>query len=762
MVKKFNIQYSEKIRGFTYSITAKYGQNIEEVYPQMSKITTNQIEMAYKEKEEKWVETEFFGWLKPNTYVQTSLVSRMVEDLFIGNENEYDSAVKFDENNNLIVSWKMNAEFREVDDLYAAYAFTTLDGEMPDFTYNGNDYTIGYIDVTKSSSVYLSYKEIANCTIAVKHEEWNNYYVFVCNTKYNAVYHNNYTVPISKLNPKSYQPTEKGSSYLSSYNKQTILTIFNNHLSKNVTTQDNLQILLYDRNNFTLTLNLMNGSDQTKTSNYLYRDKIYNDNNDILLITDKEIESGTITKEGYKFAGWYTSPEYVDGTQFVPSESSIIEGDMILYAKWEPIQYTAKFYLYRDSTEPYKTEGFAEGGTLTETSYNATNFKGWTWVGDETGSAFNFDSIVGEGYVDANGEMIFYAIWDNENCGVVYNPGNGYSGSDDLRYQDDKKYVINDSRVKLVDPTQIESWNGIVPSDNDLVFVGWRAPNGRIYQSGRFIQITRPLMEFTAQWAKKSDVVKLIYNGNEATSGENVTETWAKNSEVTVWDNYDEIESGTTITKVAHFTRDGYEFIGWNTQADGNGTSYAPGATITLNETTTTLYAQWRPSTYTLVIEKYYKAASNSERTYLAGATFELKQDDTTVETNITKGADGKVTISTALERNVRYTLVETSAPNGFLMLTSPIYFELDSDGKVFFYESESDTTGHNGTYGSAAGVYDSESRTLTVSVENKTGSELPHTGGMGTSLYTSVGLLIVGAAVILFMYNILDKKRCQ
>ena len=43
------------------------------------------------------------------------------------------------------------------------------------------------------------------------------------------------------------------------------------------------------------------------------------------------------------------------------------------------------------------------------------------------------------------------------------------------------------------------------------------------------------------------------------------------------------------------FTREGYNFTGWNTAADGTGTSYADGATVNLTENTT-LYAQWEDS----------------------------------------------------------------------------------------------------------------------------------------------------------------------
>lgn len=47
------------------------------------------------------------------------------------------------------------------------------------------------------------------------------------------------------------------------------------------------------------------------------------------------------------------------------------------------------------------------------------------------------------------------------------------------------------------------------------------------------------------------------------------------------------------------FTRDGFEFDGWNTAADGSGTAYADGATINITEDTT-LYAQWKGGTFTV------------------------------------------------------------------------------------------------------------------------------------------------------------------
>ena len=62
------------------------------------------------------------------------------------------------------------------------------------------------------------------------------------------------------------------------------------------------------------------------------------------------------------------------------------------------------------------------------------------------------------------------------------------------------------------------------------------------------------------------------------------------------------------------FTREGYNFLNWNTAADGTGDSYADGATVNLTEDTT-LYAQWEDNhSLTKVINK--KNATCTENGY--------------------------------------------------------------------------------------------------------------------------------------------------
>lgn len=91
----------------------------------------------------------------------------------------------------------------------------------------------------------------------------------------------------------------------------------------------------------------------------------------------------------------------------------------------------------------------------------------------------------------------------------------------------------------------------------------------------------------------------------------------------------------------------------------------------------------------------------------------------------------GKLNIQ-GLKPNQTYYLYETKAPNGYNKLTAPVTITIDKDGNV----TDCTTTNHE---------------IQTLYVENKTGSTLPSTGGMGTKLfYTIGGILMAGAAIVL------------
>lgn len=101
--------------------------------------------------------------------------------------------------------------------------------------------------------------------------------------------------------------------------------------------------------------------------------------------------------------------------------------------------------------------------------------------------------------------------------------------------------------------------------------------------------------------------------------------------------------------------------------------------------------------------------------------------DDKTTITEITTDATGAFTIK-GLDSDT-YFLTEKVAPAGYNMLKEAVKIEIAADGKVTY----------NGTV------------VETVEVLNQTGTELPSTGGMGTTIfYVLGGVLMAGAFVLL------------
>ena len=106
----------------------------------------------------------------------------------------------------------------------------------------------------------------------------------------------------------------------------------------------------------------------------------------------------------------------------------------------------------------------------------------------------------------------------------------------------------------------------------------------------------------------------VTYNGNGNTSGTVPADSGTYLNGATV-----------TVLGAGTLTRSGYSFNGWNTAANGSGTSYAAAATFSMVSANVTLYAQWTAlPTYTVT----YNGNSNTggtvptdSGTYLNGAT---------------------------------------------------------------------------------------------------------------------------------------------
>ena len=169
-----------------------------------------------------------------------------------------------------------------------------------------------------------------------------------------------------------------------------------------------------------------------------------------------------------------------------------------------------------------------------------------------------------------------------------------------------------------------------------------------------------------------------------------------------------------------------------------------------------------RTTTYTwkLPIYKYHKDGETQKA--LPGAEFilykgseELNRDYaqvtngkltgwTKIKTDATKlvsGDDGKIAVE-GLDADIYY-LEETKAPRGYNKLAGPVKVEISHtvsvEGADMTHTLKQDSTNVG-----------------EVEIENKSGTELPETGGMGTTIFYVLGSILVTGAVVL----LITKKR--
>ena len=161
--------------------------------------------------------------------------------------------------------------------------------------------------------------------------------------------------------------------------------------------------------------------------------------------------------------------------------------------------------------------------------------------------------------------------------------------------------------VLTYDTNKPNTWNGQMPSTPASVSVAYNtaAADGSGWQSGdtskirgyRFLgwyagpQDDAGLYDWNtlltgnvtvyAHWQRLQ--ANVVYDANGGTGSHGTTTGW-QYSDVTV-------PSDTSKS----FKRDGYVFLGWDTQADGNGTAYKDGSQVPLQDKDITLYAQWQP-----------------------------------------------------------------------------------------------------------------------------------------------------------------------
>ena len=162
---------------------------------------------------------------------------------------------------------------------------------------------------------------------------------------------------------------------------------------------------------------------------------------------------------------------------------------------------------------------------------------------------------------------------------------------------------------------------------------------------------------------------------------------------------------------------------------------------------------------YTFGIE--VAKVAKGTKTGLQGAVFELKLKDTMRKIGFTgsggaytKAADGTAALTTGTDGKLTlkglapgtYKLKETKAPAGYVLSageTEITIADTDFDGIPDSKEqSTTDTTTTQTT--------DKDNGLVSITVENTKGFTLPRTGGIGTVLFSMIGIVLMGSGVLL------------
>lgn len=147
----------------------------------------------------------------------------------------------------------------------------------------------------------------------------------------------------------------------------------------------------------------------------------------------------------------------------------------------------------------------------------------------------------------------------------------------------------------------------------------------------------------------------------------------------------------------------------------------------------------------------YVKATPDTDGAYVYAGT----DAGEGLTNKVTTPADGVIIVKGV--KNTQYTITETKAPNGYNKLAAPVTVTpvktgatttnttiyLDENGNVVGTAEESKTT---------VIISSGKISATAVAVLNKTGSELPSTGGMGTTIFYVVGGLMMAAAVVILV----------
>ena len=155
-------------------------------------------------------------------------------------------------------------------------------------------------------------------------------------------------------------------------------------------------------------------------------------------------------------------------------------------------------------------------------------------------------------------------------------------------------------------------------------------------------------------------------------------------------------------------------------------------------------------------------------KTGLQGAVFELKLKDTTQKIGFTgsggtytKAADGTAALTTGMDGKLTlkglapgtYKLKETKAPAGYVLSaaeTEITIADTNFNGIPDSKEQPTTDTTTTDTTTTQTTEKDKDNGLVSITVENTKGFTLPRTGGIGTVLFSMIGIVLMGSGVLL------------
>ena len=160
------------------------------------------------------------------------------------------------------------------------------------------------------------------------------------------------------------------------------------------------------------------------------------------------VETETITlkdpvKTGYTFAGWYKAEDFTGGAVTKITQGST--GDITLYAKWEPVNYTITYELEGGTNAPENPASYnveSETITLEAPTKDKYDFKGWYKDAE-------FTTQVTEIPQGSTGNITLYAKWELVSYAITYELDGGTNAP-----ENPAGYNVETETITLKDPVK--------------------------------------------------------------------------------------------------------------------------------------------------------------------------------------------------------------------------------------------------------------------------------------------------------------------